>query len=171
MTVNPKLADRNQQDTLPHVRLMEWVWGYFVDSSTDTDTQHGAGHKSSTRAGAVHAQPSKQASGSSHWQGQEDDKLRKQQRTDGKQTVSSSSREVISKTGRSILLLTKATQQNNVEQGLLCLHQPVMHCILQGQDSSSGTQQSQGASLLQKACLCCRVSSILQLCGMHAHPC
>ena len=77
-----------------------------MDSSTDSDTQHDAGHESSTRAGAVHAQPSKQASGSSHWEGQHDDKSRKQQRTDGQQTASSSSREVVSKTGRS-----NATQQ------------------------------------------------------------
>lgn len=108
VTVDPKLADRNQQDTLPHMRLMEWVWSYFVDSSTDSDIRHDAGHKSSTRAGAVHAQPSKQASGSSHWQGQEDEKSRKQQRTDGQQTAPSSSgstqtgasRQVISQTGR-----------------------------------------------------------------------
>ena len=94
---------------------MEWVWSYFVDSSTDSDTRHDAGHKSSTRAGAVHAQPSKQASGSSHWEGQKDDKSRKQQRTDGQQTAPSSSgstkngafRQVISKTGWCFFLLGK----------------------------------------------------------------
>ena len=45
VTVDPKLADKNQQDTLPHVRLMEWVWSYFVDSSSDSDAQHDVGHK------------------------------------------------------------------------------------------------------------------------------
>lgn len=106
VTTNPKLADKNQQGTLPHLRLMEWVWSYFVDSSTESDTQHDAGHKSSTRAGAVHAQPSKQDSGSSHWRGQEDDQSRKQQKTDGhkQQTAplsspSPASRRIISKTG------------------------------------------------------------------------
>ena len=107
VTVDSKLADRNQHGTLPHLRLMEWVWSYFVDSSADSDTHHDAGHESSTRAGAVHAQPSKQASGSSYWEGQEDDKMRQQQRTDGQQTAPSSSIEVISKTGRFIFLLTK----------------------------------------------------------------
>ncbi|KAL3161056.1 hypothetical protein ABBQ38_009439 [Trebouxia sp. C0009 RCD-2024] len=104
VTTDPKLADRNQQGTLPHLRLMEWVWNYFVDSSTESDTQH---DKSSTRAGAVHAQPSKQDSGSSHWRGQEEDQSRKQQRTDGhkQQTAPSSSpspssRHVIIKTGK-----------------------------------------------------------------------
>ena len=113
VTVNPKLADRNQQDTLPHVRLMEWVWSYFVDTSNDLDTRNDAGHKSSERAGTVHAQPSKQVDGSSHWEGQEDEKSRKQQRTDEHQSAPSSSssnptddvREVISKTGRWLRLL------------------------------------------------------------------
>lgn len=116
MTVNPKLADKNQQDTLPHVRLMEWVWSYFVDSSSDSDAQHDVEHESSTRAGAVHAQPSKQASGSSHWQGQEDDKSRKQQRTGEEQTAPSTSGcsqngAIISRTGRTAVPLAENLHQ------------------------------------------------------------
>ena len=87
VTKDAKLADKNQQNTLPHSRLMEWVWGYFVDSSPDPGTSKKSGHHSSTKAGAVHAQPSKQASGSSHWKNQEA-KPSKQQRISGQQTAS-----------------------------------------------------------------------------------
>ena len=110
MTIEPKLADRNQQDTLPHLRLMEWVWNYFVDSSTDPDAHKDASHKSATRAGAVHAQPSKQDSGSSHWQGQEDDQSRKQQ-TAPSSSCSGASRHVISKTGECRPSLCRSQRQ------------------------------------------------------------
>ena len=133
---------------------MEWVWSYFVDSSADSDTRHDAGHTSSTRAGAVHAQPSKQASGS-HWEGQEDDKLRKQQRTDGQQTAPSSSREVISKTGGSVLLLAEATQKKDPERGLALSVATVIDCTLQQQESWSGVQNVVGfaeESLLVPPC-------------------
>ena len=159
VTVNPKLADRNQQGTLPHLRLMEWVWSYFVDSSADSDTRHDAGHTSSTQAGAVHAQPSKQASGSSHWEGQEDDKSRKQQRTDGQQTAPSSSREVISKTGRSILLLAEAAQKKDSERGLALSVATVIDCTLQQQESWSGVQNVVG--FCQRELACATMSAIL----------
>lgn len=120
--MDPKLADKNQQDILPHVRLMEWVWSYFVDSSSDSDAHHDVGHKPSTRAGAVHAQPSKQDSGSSHWQGQEDDKSRKQQRTGDEQTAPSASGcsqngAIISRTGRPFVSLAEALQETDAPGG------------------------------------------------------
>ena len=120
--MDPKLADKNQQDILPHVRLMEWVWSYFVDSSSDSDAHHDVGHKPSTRAGAVHAQPSKQDSGSSHWQGQEDDKSRKQQRTGDEQTAPlasgcSQNGAIISRTGRPFVSLAEALQETDAAGG------------------------------------------------------
>ena len=81
VTVNPTLADKNQQNTVPHTRLMEWVWSYFVK----TDLYEGNGEAStaeeaSNKAGAQHAEPSKQSKGATHWQHQEERSC-KQQKT------------------------------------------------------------------------------------------
>lgn len=82
VTVNPMEADKNQQNTLPHLRLMEWVWSYFVDQPPRPGMSTACDSHQSTKAGSMHAQPSKQL-GSKHWQHQEDHKERllKQQKT------------------------------------------------------------------------------------------
>ncbi len=89
VTVNPAEADKNQQNTLPHLRLMEWVWSYFVDTDLFQGTSNARTHSQSTKAGTVHAQPSKQARGASHWQHQEE-RLSKMQKISDQQTSGAS---------------------------------------------------------------------------------
>ena len=85
VTVNPTEADKNQQNTLPHLRLMEWVWSYFVVTNLYEGTTESSENGHSTKAGAVHAQPSKQTRGASHWQHQEE-RSSKHQKTGNQQT-------------------------------------------------------------------------------------
>lgn len=85
VTVNPTEADKNQQNTLPHLRLMEWVWSYFVVTNLYEGTSESPEDDQSTKAGAVHAQPSKQTRGASHWQHQEE-RSSKHQKTGNQQT-------------------------------------------------------------------------------------
>lgn len=89
VTVNPTEADKNQQNTLPHLRLMEWVWSYFVATNLYEGTNESCEDDQSTKAGAVHAQPSKQTRGASHWQHQEE-RSSKHQKTGNQQTVGKS---------------------------------------------------------------------------------
>lgn len=85
VTVNPTEADKNQQNTLPHLRLMEWVWSYFVVTNLYEGTSESSEDDQSTKAGAVHAQPSKQTRGANHWQHQEE-RSSKHQKTGSQQT-------------------------------------------------------------------------------------
>lgn len=112
---------------------MEWVWGYFVDSSPDPGTSKESGHDLSTKAGAVHAQPSKQESGASHWKNQEV-KPSKQQRTTGQQTASGvsgaayddSTNPAVSRTGTPLFTLCLLSRAKGVfcDKGNVCM---IMH--------------------------------------------
>ena len=84
VTIDRELADLNQQNTEPHLRLMEWVWNYFIDGDVvDPGPSAGnAGMESKSKdAGATHSQPSSQASGDAHWETQQGRKSKHQKRT------------------------------------------------------------------------------------------
>ena len=132
VTVNPTEADKNQQNTLPHLRLMEWVWSYFVVTNLYEGTSESSEDDQSTKAGAVHAQPSKQTRGASHWQHQEERSSKHQktgnQQTNGKSGAdyeasgSNSSAAVTRSGGSAWMILTEPADQHVVRMPQAVVH-------------------------------------------------
>ncbi len=139
MTVNPTEADKNQQNMLPHLRLMEWVWSYFVVTNLYEGTTESPEDDQSTKAGAVHAQPSKQTRGASHWQHQEQ-RSSKHQKTGNQQTVGksgadyeasdSNSSAAVTRSGWSVwMILTDTADQHGVLVPRAVMHDVAACCV------------------------------------------
>ena len=84
VTVDATAANKNQQNRVPHLRLMEWVWSYFVDKNLYKGSESEE-EDPATKAGAIHNEPSQQASGAAHWR-HEEGRTPKLQKTSGLQS-------------------------------------------------------------------------------------